>query len=75
MKVEKTTYQNTDLKREIVYICGSLENFASLMGMSYQSIYNKLNNKVEWTRSDITKACDILHIDNATKMNELFFRH
>jgi len=75
MKVEKINYENTDLKREIVYICGSLEKFADLMGMSYQNIYNKLNNKVEWTRSDITKACEILHIEDGYKLNNLFFRH
>lgn len=36
--------------------------FAVAMGMNPTSLSFKLTNKTEWTRSEIEKACELLHI-------------
>lgn len=72
MKKSKVLYNNDKLKKAIIYHCGSLGNFAKRMDTTYQTIYNKLNNNVEWSRSEITKACEILCIDKKN-IGDYFF--
>ena len=41
---------------------GKQEYFAEAMGMDPSSLSKKLNNKTEWTRIEIEKACVLLEI-------------
>ncbi len=38
------------------------DDFATLMGISRQTLSNKMNNKSEWKACEIDKACGILGI-------------
>ena len=44
------------LRGRIVEIFGSLSRFASEVNISRSSISQKMNNKMEWTQTDIEKA-------------------
>lgn len=44
---------------------GTQSNFASQMGLSERSISLKLNGKVGWKQSEISKACQVLEIQDA----------
>jgi transcriptional regulator with XRE-family HTH domain len=54
---------NAEIKRLARYKCGSLEEFAKELGLTRQSISNKLNGRQNWTHEDIAKAVDILGRD------------
>lgn len=49
-------------------------SFAKLLGISLQTLYNKMNNSVEFKASEILKACEILHLKNADKEKIFFAR-
>lgn len=36
--------------------------FAKAMGLNYTTLSAKLNGRTEWTRRDISKACELLGI-------------
>lgn len=38
----------------------SKQNFAKMLGISAQALYNKLNNKAEFKASEILKTCKLL---------------
>lgn len=57
----------------VILRCGSIENFASSMGLTRQGAYNKIKNLKKWTVSDIEKARLILGIYNSTEFARLFF--
>lgn len=44
----------------------STEEFSSAMGFSQGTYYNKMTGKVEFTRAEIIKACEILSIEDPT---------
>lgn len=50
------------LKGKIKEVYDTQWAFAKAMGMSYASISQRLNNKLEWNTSDIVKACALLNI-------------
>lgn len=50
----------------------SKKRFAELLGISLQSLYNKLNNAVEFKASEIAKACEILNL-NREERDQIFF--
>ena len=50
------------LKGKIKEVFDTQEAFAKAMGLSYTSINQKVNDKVEWSSSEIAKACNLLHI-------------
>lgn len=55
-------YNYSKLNGRIVEICGTQAIFAEKMGLSERTISLKLNNKVPWKQTEITKACEILLI-------------
>ena len=48
------------LKGKIKEVFDTQEAFAKAMGLSYTSVNQKVNDKVEWSSSEI--ACNLLHI-------------
>ena len=46
--------------------------FAIALGISLQTLYNKLNNSAEFKASEILKACEILGLKNSEK-EKIFF--
>lgn len=50
------------LKGKIKEVFDTQEAFAKAMGLSYTSVNQKVNDKVEWSSSEIAKACNLLHI-------------
>ena len=61
---------------ELEYILNKMKitkkEFASLLGISLQALYNKLNNKVEFKASEIIKACKVLQLAD-TDRDKIFF--
>lgn len=55
-------YNYSKLMGKIVEVCGTQAVFAEKMGLSERTISLKLNNKVPWKQTEITKACKILEI-------------
>ena len=53
---------------------GTQAEFANSMGISERSISLKLNNKVSWKDSEISKAVDILEL-NPKDIQSYFFTH
>ena len=72
LKVEKTQPKHNilggakvdyrKLKGKIKEVFDTQGAFAKAMGLSYTSINQKVNDKVEWSSSEIAKACDLLYI-------------
>ncbi len=46
--------------------------FAKKLGISLQTLYNKINNNVEFKASEIIQASKILKLDSKTR-NQIFF--
>lgn len=65
-------YNYRKLEGRIVEICVSRTNFAEKMGLSDRSISLKLNNRVPWKQTEISKAMEVLSIDPA-EVQEYFF--
>lgn len=65
-------YNYRKLEGRIVEICISRTNFAEKMGLSDRSISLKLNNRVPWKQTEISKAMEVLSIDPA-EVQEYFF--
>lgn len=51
---------------------GTQERFAEAMNMSPQTLSLKLNNKSDWKREEMIKACELLEID-VRKIKDYFF--
>lgn len=47
---------------------------AKELGITYYSLKMKIENKTEFTTSQVTKMCNLLDISSLTKRQELFFR-
>lgn len=47
----------------IIAVFGSRVAFAKALGISKGTLSMKLNNKVKFTPQEITKCCELLHID------------
>ncbi len=57
-------YNYSKLLGRIVEKVGTQSNFAEKMGLSERSISLKLNGKVGWKQSEISKACEVLSIND-----------
>lgn len=54
------TYDFSDLKRLIRFKCGSLQNFATMMGMSYLTLYGRFTGRSDFRSTEILTAAKIL---------------
>lgn len=50
------------LREKFKSIFGTQKAFADAMGMNLATLNLKLNGRVEWTLSEIEKACSLLNI-------------
>lgn len=50
------------LKLKIKEVFDTQEVFAKAMGMSKTALSQRLNGSVEWKSSEISQACELLHI-------------
>lgn len=55
-------YNYSKLLGRIVEKVGTQANFAEKMGLSERSVSLKLNGRVGWKQTEISKACEILEI-------------
>lgn len=55
-------YNYSKLLGRIVEKVGTQANFAEKMGLSERSMSLKLNGRVGWKQTEISKACEILEI-------------
>lgn len=58
------SFSYNKLRGRIKEICTTNEEFAKKMGLSLATISQKLNNKSQWTQSEIFKAVSILMINS-----------
>lgn len=68
---EKMNFNYSKLLGKIKEVYGTHEKFASAMGMSKVSLSQRLNNKLDFSQSDIDKAIQILNINK--KDIDIFF--
>lgn len=65
---------NTKLLEQIIQNSGLKYSFiASKLGISYQALRNKLNNKTEFVPSEIETLCSVLNISDLKQKNDIFF--
>jgi len=57
---ESVNYKKLKLKIKEVF--DTQEVFAKAMGMSKTALSQRLNGSVEWKSSEISQACELLHI-------------
>lgn len=65
-------FDYSKLKGKIREVCGTYSVFAEKLGCSLNTLSAKLNNKNEFTQSDIFKSIRILHI-NLEDIPKYFF--
>lgn len=58
------TFNYSKLRGRIREVFGTQDRFAEAMGRSNTSISQKLNNKSEWTQTEINRAVEVLGIDD-----------
>lgn len=56
-------YNYSKVKGKIKEIFGTQKAFSQAMGLSVPTISDKLNNKTEWSQSEIKKAAKLIHIE------------
>lgn len=64
-------YDYSKLAGRIVEKFGTQYNFAIAMGLSERTISLKMNGKVSWKDTEITKACKLLDLE--TNFIHLYF--
>jgi len=57
-------FNYSKLRGRIREVFGTQDRFAEAMGRSNTSISQKLNNKSEWTQKEISRAVEVLGIDD-----------
>lgn len=57
-------YNYAKLLGRIVEMVGTQSNFANQMGLSERTVSLKLNGKVGWKQNEISKACEVLAIQD-----------
>lgn len=57
-------FDYSKLLGKIKEVFGTQERFARAMGLSYASINKKLNNKVQWTQYEMSRALKLLGIED-----------
>lgn len=68
------SYDYSKLLGRIVEKQGTQAKFATEMGISERSLSLKLNDKVPWKDTEISKACKILDIADS-EMHLYFFKY
>lgn len=66
------SYKYDKLLGKIVEVFGTQEKFAKALGMSPQTLSCKMNNKCDWRRDEIAKACELLSV-NLSDVCDYFF--
>ena len=56
------SYNYSALRGKIIEKYGTVRQFASAMGWSEATGYNKLNNNISWKQSEISHASEMLNI-------------
>jgi hypothetical protein len=67
------TYQYDKLRGKIVEKFSTLDNFAKALNMSRPTLSLKINNRSEWSQTEIKKACKLLGIKDR-EVAEYFFK-
>ena len=60
------------LEGKIVEVFGTRANFASAMELSQTTMTAKLKGRIDWKRSEMRKACELLGI-SIKEIHEYFF--
>ena len=60
------------LRGKIREVCGTQYKFSTAVKLSGASVSAKLNNKVQWSQTEINKACNVLDIPDS-EMATYFF--
>ena len=68
----KVAYDYSKLRGKIVQKFGTQKNFAMAMGWSERTLSLKLNGFVFWKQHEISKALELLNIEESS-INEYFF--
>lgn len=55
-------YNYSKLRGKIREVYGKQVEFARAMGMSPATLSKKLNNRADFSRAEIDRACELLHI-------------
>ena len=55
-------FKNNKLRGKIKEVFGSEREFAKNLGIGYNTLSGKINNKYDWKQSEIYKASKILNI-------------
>ena len=55
-------FDYSKLKGRIIEKYGTQYAFVDAMGMSYTTLWKKLNNMVDWSVPEMLKACNLLEI-------------
>ncbi|MBE6722757.1 MAG: DUF739 family protein [Ruminococcaceae bacterium] len=58
-------YNYSVLLGKIIEVYGTQGAFARAMGLSEHSVSRKLNNKIQWTQSEMLKSCTLLNISRS----------
>lgn len=66
------SYKYDKLLGKIVEVFGTQEKFAKAINIAPQTLSCKLNNKADWKREEIKKACEALHI-SYDELSSYFF--
>jgi len=56
-------YDYSKLRGKIKEVVGTERNFARELGIGRVSLYKRLHNKLDFSRSEMVRACDLLGID------------
>lgn len=67
------SYEYSKLKGRIIEVCGSQIEFAKALGCSCRTLSLKMTNKRAWKQSEITRALEILNIDEE-EIPDYFFK-
>ena len=59
------SFEYSKLLGKIKEVCGTQEIFAKQLGIGRVSLSMRLNNKLDFSASEMNKACEILGIDTA----------
>ena len=65
-------YDYSKLRGRIKEVVGTEQNFARGLGIGRVSLYKRLQNKLDFSRSEMIRACDLLGIDYS-EMAAYFF--
>lgn len=65
---------NTEMLKEVIDKSGLKVGFiAEFVGISRQSLWNKINNQSSFNQYEIEKMCDILKITSLKQKEAIFF--